>query len=409
MEGNAELKQKAGISALAFTSLGHFLNDGFTFLFPVIADVFSTGSTYGYPPLMITGMLGSFYGASAVFGLFASSNADRGTRIGGIHVGILLISTGITGFGASLISLSLPYYAIIAFSVVMGMGTGFYHPIGAAILQKTYRSEVRGRVLGINGSMGSVGRAVFSLIFLAMAAVITQGNTLIILAGVGLAGSFLIWYGLRKVRAAQPGRKAKTTVNDVINMSIVVLTAVVFTRAIASQGMVAWIPTFLTYSKGVGVGTNLGIVLLIMYGSAIVGQPIFGLLVDRMDKRLLLFTSSIGTAATMFFYMNTTGDLELVFLSLFGFFTFSGFPLTMSLASDYAPRGSSSLTNSVVWGFGSSGGMVLGPVLAGAIILQDYARIPFSFEILIVLSIIVAFAALALPKSGKRTKMPMFG
>ena len=51
----------------------------------------------------------------------------------------------------------------------------------------------------------------------------------------------------------------------------------------------------------------------------------------------------------------------------------------------------------------------MGPVIAGAIILNDYARISLSFEVLIILSVAVAFASLALPKTGKKAKMAMFG
>lgn len=383
------------------------MNDGFTFMFPIIGDIFASGM--GYTPLMLTGMFGAFYGSSTIFGLFASSRADRGSRLGRIHVGILLISAGIAGFGFALFNGGLAYPVILALSVLMGMGIGFYHPIGAAILQKTYRKEIRGRVLGINGSMGALGRATIQLIFLVFAAFIARGTMLMIFAGLGGIASILIWLGLRGIRSTSERPKGRTAVNDVINLSIILLTAVVFTRAIAAQGMVAWIPTFLTYVKGVAISSRLGIVLAIMYGSAVIGQPIFGYLVDKVDKRFLLFVSSMGSGLTMLAYMSTSGTPELVLLSLFGFFTFSGFPLTMSLASDYAPKGSSSLTNSVVWGFGASGGTVLGPVIAGAIILQNYARIPVSFDVLITLSIIVAFSALGLPRVEKKTKMPMFG
>ena len=250
------------LSALTFTSLGHFMNDGFAFIFPVIADILS--KIENYSPLSLTAMFAAFYTSSTLFGLFASRTADRGNKFGNIHMGIFLISIGITGFSITLIYSSLPYIAAL-------------------------------------------------------------------LIGIGLRGT--------TAKKERSGKKA--SVNDVVNLSIILLTAVFFVKSVASQGMVAWIPTFLTYTKGVQIGATLGIVITIMYSSAIIGQPLFGVLVDRVDKRLLLFISSIGTALAMFGYMHTSGVTELVLLSLFRLFTFSGSPLTMSFVSEYGPKAAS--------------------------------------------------------------------
>lgn len=399
--------KKSSYSTLAFTSLGHFMNDGFTFIFPVIADILA--SVNGYSPTLLTILFAAFYSSSTVFGILAGRFSDRGSALGGIHTGIILISLGVAGFSFTLLGQGLSYAVSLASSVVMGMGTGFYHPIGAALLQRSYSRNNIGKVLGVNGSMGSIGRAVFPSLFLGMAYFMSQGDALAVLAFAGMLSAVAIGLGLR--RRAETGTRSgkKGDFRAAVNASIIVLTAVFFIKSVSAQGMVAWIPTFLTYGKGVQIGATLGLVLTIMYSSAIIGQPLFGILVDRIDKRLLLTVSSLGTAGTMFAYMITSGWIEMAMLSLFGFFTFSGFPLTMSLVSDYAPKGGSSLTNSIVWGFGNSGGTILGPIVAGAIILNNYSRIPISFNVMIVLSIIVAFAALALPGTEKKGKMPMFG
>lgn len=399
---------KGNYGPLFFTSLGHFMNDGFMFIFPIIADILA--SLRSYSPTYLTALFVAFYASSTLFGLYASRMADRGSVLGRIQTGVFLISAGVLGFAYVLLSPGVSYAVTLVSSILMGMGTGFYHPIGAAIIQKIYSGRNLGKVLGVNGSMGSIGRAAFPVIFVGLAYVMSHGESLVVLAAIGFASSLFIGLGLKPGRKNGVERKrGGEGIKTVVNFSIIVLTVVFFIRSVSAQGMVAWIPTYLTYSKGVGIGTTLGIVVTIMYSSAIIGQPLFGMLVDRMDKRFLLFLSSLGTALAMYAYMNTSGPLELLFLSLFGFFTFSGFPLTMSLVSDYAPRGPSSLVNSVVWGFGSSGGMILGPLVAGAIILDNYSRIPISFNVMIILSIVVAFLSLALPKTGKKTGMPLFG
>lgn len=394
-------------STLAFTSLGHFMNDGFMFLFPVIADILATLN--GYPPIYLTALFAAFYTSSSMFGLLASRSSDFGSLLGRIHTGIILISAGIGGFAFTLIYPNLPYSVALLSGIVMGMGTGFYHPIGASIIQRTFSRKNLGKALGVNGSMGSIGRAIFPLIFLGMTYYISHGDSLMILASAGIIASIIIAIGLRTSYVGGSGKRQRSSVREAVNTSIIILTAVFFIKSLSAQGMVAWIPTFLTYDKGVNIGATLGIVLTVMYASAIVGQPLFGILVDKIDKRLLLAISSLGTAGAMFAYMHTSGTIEIFMLTLFGFFTFSGFPLTMSLVSDHSPRSGSSFTNSIVWGFGNSGGMILGPVIAGAIILNNYSRIPISFNVMIILSVLVAFIAIALPKAEKKGGMPMFG
>lgn len=397
-------KNKPSISTLFFTSAGHFMNDGFMFLFPVITDILS--KIRDYPPSYLTVLFVAFYSASTFFGLYASRMADKGSILGRIHTGIFLISIGMAGLAYSIL-FSGDYALTVLSSILAGMGSGFYHPIGAAILQRSYPDRMLGKALGINGSMGSIGRAIFPLIFLGLAEIVGHGFSLIIFALAGLVVSAAIGLGLRVENIGT--RKASRGMVDVINYSIVLLTILFFIRSVSAQGMIAWIPTFLTHNKNAGIGVTLGVVLTIMYVAPILSQPLFGILVDRLDKRFLLFLSSAGTAISMYAYISSTGTLELIFLSIFGFFTFSGFPLTMSLVSDYAPKGPSSLTNSIVWGLGSSGGMIAGPLIAGAIILNNYSRITLSFEVMIVLSFIVAILSLFLPKVKKKSKMPLFG
>jgi FSR family fosmidomycin resistance protein-like MFS transporter len=94
----------------------------------------------------------------------------------------------------------------------------------------------------------------------------------------------------------------------------------------------------------------------------------------------------------------------LIVLAIFGFFTFTAFPLLLSLASDYEPEGSSSLGNALVWGIGISGGGVIGPLVTGTLVLNDYAQLGFAFEIMAVAALLSAVGAMLLPKSGISNK-----
>ncbi len=115
-----------------------------------------------------------------------------------------------------------------------------------------------------------------------------------------------------------------------------------------------------------------------MYAGGIAGQPTFGLLADRFDKRLVLALDSLGSAAGIFLFLSTTGHGAGVLLALvvFGLFTFSGFPLLLSLVAGYVPKGSSTTGNALVWGIGSTGGQAVGSLAVS--LLMGIPRAPGS-------------------------------
>ncbi len=176
------------------------------------------------------------------------------------------------------------------------------------------------------------------------------------------------------------------------------LTAVVFIRSMATQGIVGFVPIYMTQLKGAGLGAYLGALVTIMYVPAIFGQPVWGWLTDRYDRRLVLGLSSAAAAVSVLGFLGTAGWLSIVFLAAFGLFTFSGFPLFLSLAAEYVPADARSMGNALVWGGGASGGSVVGPLLVGAILLSDYAQLGLAFAVLAGVALTSAVMTGLLPK-----------
>ncbi|MEM3433012.1 MAG: MFS transporter [Candidatus Methanomethyliaceae archaeon] len=182
-----------------------------------------------------------------------------------------------------------------------------------------------------------------------------------------------------------------------------------FISAFATQGIAAWIPTYLAIQKGLGITAELGIALSGMYLASIVSQPFFGYLVDKFDKRLVLAVSIVGSAMSIIGFLFTTGMLSLIFLGLLRLFTFSGYPIFLSLASDYVPKKASSLSNALVWSLGVNGGGVVGPAVIGFLALSSYVNWSFSFGMTVLAAFLSAIMILLLPKPLKSTKIPKFG
>jgi len=397
-----------------FTSLGHFINDGEGFLVPVIAAALA--AERGLTPLEVTMVFLAFYSSSSILSVYVGNFADITGKPGPIiAVGLTLVSVGFLGFSLSAFYTSglLFLASVIVSAFLAGFGGAFYHPLGASILQSVFQNKSGGKALGINGAVGSVGRALYPSLLVLIAALVTTFDALAILAVVGLFASSAIWVGLRKVPKpvthTKQSTERKTKFSAAFTRGIIALTAVAFVRSFAVIGVNSWIPTFISIQRGVGITNLLGITLTTMYASAIIGQPLFGALVDRFDKRLILGLSSVGSGLSIIGYLSVTGILEIALLSLFGFFAFSAFPLVFSLASDYAPEGSSSLANALAWGLGVTGGGAVGPIVTGAIIGNDYAHLGFAFEIMVVVVLISAFMTALIPKAQKSTKVALFG
>jgi MFS transporter, FSR family, fosmidomycin resistance protein len=376
--------------ALASTSLGHLINDGWSMFVPLMADIIVNEKQT--PLIVVTLISISFYSSSALLNFFIGHLADRKGRQGTVMAtGIALISLAFLGFALALSfpSNSLLYFFVTAMAILAGLGSACYHPIAAAILQTSFGPGDSGKAMGLNGAFGQIGSAVFPPLFFALAIFVDQRNALALMTVLGLLGAVAIWRGLRAykvVRDSADGERRRGA-KDALTKGILVLTIITAVRSIANTGVSTWLPTYITFVKGEGVGSLLGFTLAAMYLGAIPGQLVFGTLVERLDKRYVLGASSAGAALAVLGYVFTGGYLALAFITLFGFFSFSSFPTLLSLASDYVPRSSWVAANGFVWGLGIMGGNVIGPALTQIIIGEDYSRLSFAFIVLAAIGI----------------------
>jgi MFS transporter, FSR family, fosmidomycin resistance protein len=392
--------------ALLFTSVGHFINDGSVFFVPLIVDLLL--ALKGITPLEVSVLLSVFYLVSTVASVAVGKLADKtGKPAGLMALGIACLGLGLVGFDLIILYSSGGEFFVFALlcDLVMGVGSSFYHPLGGSILQTAFGHEKSGRALGLNGSMGSVGRALYPSLFYVAAAAFNKPGSLGFFGLVGLGSAVLIWTGIGQAEASKPtGRAEGPSVRSSLTRPMLVLLGVSFIRSAALFGITAYIPIFLSTQRNLGTGPLLFLSLTAFYASAILGQPLFGLLVERIDHRSVLAISSLGAAASMVGYVNSGGVEGIIMLSLFGFFTYTGFPLLMSLAADYATENASNLGNSLVWGLGANGGNSIGPVLVYALSLNDYSRLGGSFEVMAALAVASAMGAFLIPKPSYKRR-----
>ncbi len=406
---------RSGRSALVLglSSLAHFVNDGTSFFVPVIAALL--GPLRGFPPVEVTALFVVYYVTSSILGLFIGWWADRhGRPVALMGVGIGLLAVGLLGFYLVLsgVAGSLGFPVALAAGAITGFATSFYHPLGASLIQRAFGADRRGAALGINGAFGSLGRALYPFLFFLTTLALVTSDSLLLFAAIGLVSAILIQWGTRSVspRESTGSPPAAGGARDALTPGIVRLTALSFLRSMASQGVAVWIPTYLTVSRGAGAGGELGLAVTVMYVGGILGQPFFGVAASRFDRRLLIGISSAGSALATFGYLFSGGVEAEVLLFLLGFFTFSAFPLLMTLSADYSPSGSSSFANALVFGLGSGGGGTVGPLVVGGIVAAGYGLLPLGFEVMAVLGLVAACLVVLLPRGGQTRRAPvLFG
>ncbi len=398
---------------LRATSLAHFVNDGTTFFVPVIAALLT--SQHGFSPVGIAVLFVIFYTSSSFLSLYVGHLGDRsGSAATLIAVGLGFLGLGLLGFyGAlNLLGGAAAFAVAVISALTIGFGSSFYHPLGASMLQHTYDATTRGKALGVNGAFGSLGRTLYPFIFALLSLTLFSTSSLLIFVVLGWASALGVWQaiGRTRTREDEPGPVPPTSMRNAITRGIVILAVVAFLRSVATQGIVAWIPTYLSIQRGAGTGAELGLAVTVLFVGGILGQPFFGLLADRVDPRYLLAASSVGASLATWGYLAVSGSLGSAMLFLIGFFTFSAFPILMSLSSGFVGRRSSSLGNAVVFGLGSGGGMAVGPLVVGLIASGGYSQLSVGFDAMIVLGLIAAVAVLAIPKPGGGAgHVPLFG
>ena len=385
--------------ALVFTSIGHFVNDGSSFFVPLIVDLLAASK--GFAPAEVAALLSVYYALSTLSSVYIGYVARKSGETGKlVAVGIALLGAGLVGFDVALsyaVGFALLLLAI-GLSALMGFGSAFYHPLGAAILQNSFGNATGGRALGENGALGSIGRALYPSLFFLVAVALTQAGAMAVLGGIALISAVVIWFGLGVFKSPRK-EAASGDWSGLLSPTVIGLSVLTFLRTASMFGVATWIPEYLTFNEGFGVGTSLGFLLTAMFAAAIVGQPLFGVLLDRFDRRLIFLVSSVGAGLTAGALTYLGGAAGIVMLILFGFFVYTGFPVLLSLASDYIPKGNEVMGNAVVWGLGQTGGNAAGALIIGAIVLNDYARLGLAFQAMVVVAVVSAFFVMLIPRS----------
>jgi len=404
--------------ALILTSLTHFVNDGVSMvplsIFPLLLTLFRLAA----PEL---GVVAAMWNITSVIGSPAVGHlSDRFRRNGALLVaGLVMMAAGVVGTGwsvatdtvRSLLPLDV-YPALVLFAAIGGLGSAVSHPIGGTVLSQAYPPSKTGKALGLNGAAGSLGRALYPSIVVILITALNLPYGVIALGFLGLVPAALI--GLLPFdaegrisgasgsvepldRENDPAKDTPLDRSAVIN--VLVLTIIGVIRGTFGQGVMAFLSVFIVQVQQYSFSFGVGVIMMIAIVLGVPGQIVFGQFSDK-HRIASLAVNTAGQSLAIILYLYTLSNpiVAVTCLALFGFFTYSSYPVFLSAVSDSVPPRFLSLSNAIVWGVGLLGGNSIGPLVVGLAVGNNLSLLPTVFLVLAVVSGLSTVLVVFLPR-----------
>jgi MFS family permease len=351
---------------LAMTSLAHFINDGCGIAYATSYPIYINRG-YSYIDVSIASAL--YLGTSAISSIAVGRIGDsirRPAILLGFGVALWSIAIFILGYSIMAIDTRRSLELLLISALVGGVASSIYHPIGASIVSR-YFIEDLGLALGINGSMGALGRSSYPIIITLLLSITPAG--LLPLAIASLVASISIIASIGGITQNTGSRYRTVSISREIALPIALLTVIAMMRGILSQGVITYLSTFINQKMGISYGVEVGLLTSLALAGSIVSQPFLGVLSDRLGRgRSMILTTIMGSVSIYgFLELYRYSLASYIFLFLFGVFAFEAFTLLLSFVSDIMPERYVSTANSIVWGLGLSAGGSIGPVIVGLI------------------------------------------
>lgn len=368
------------------------------------------------------GVVASMWSITSVIGSPAVGHlSDRFRRNSALLVaGLLMMAVGVIGTGWSvttgLIRSFLPfdlYAALIFFAAIGGLGSTVCHPIGGTILSQAYPPSKTGKALGLNGAVGSLGRALYPTIVVVLITTLNLPFGVIALGILGLIPAALIGlFPFERARWNTPTASSSTKspvpenkpesaspLNRSAAINVLVLTTIAVIRGTFGQGVVAFLSLFIVQVQQYSFSFGVGVILMIAIVLGVPGQIIFGQFSDK-HRVASLAVNTLGQSLAIILYLFTLSNpiMAVTCLALFGFFTYSCYPVFLSAVSDSVPARFLSLSNAIVWGVGVLGGNSIGPLIVGLAVGSNLSLLPTVYLVLAIVSGLSTALVVLLPR-----------
>lgn len=376
-------------------SLGHFCTDfiqgALPALLPFLKDRFDLSYAVAGMLLMAAHLTSSV--VQPFFGYFT----DRRPFPLLLPLGLLVSAAGL-----ALVPFSPSMPWLLAFVVIMGLGTAAYHPEGfkatACIVSEKRATGMSLFSLGGNLGIALGGPAAIWLVSRHG----LRGSTAVILPAVVTAVLFL--QALPAIRrkvddAAASGRRSAAAGPERPWYTVSLLLLIVVLRSWTHLGLSTYIP-FIYRAELASDPGYVATLLLVFLGAGTVGTVVGGPLADRVGHRRFLFVSTALTIPLIYLFLHSSGWAVFATAALTGGTIISTFSVSIVMAQELFP-GRLATASGAVAGFAIGTGGI-GVTLLGAV--ADRHGIPAAMFLVNVFPAAGALLALLLPIPWKSSR-----
>jgi FSR family fosmidomycin resistance protein-like MFS transporter len=259
------------------TFMGHFSNDGLILMLPLLIPFIARDFNLSYTQIgFLGGSLVLTMGIGQIFAGFISDFSR--VKWPFLFLGLIILSLSL--FAMSFCS---SYNCLILFNLLAGIGASFYHPCGIALLVKSMKGSIKGKILGIHGVGGCIGILVYPVLAGVILSKWGWEQALFILPLTGIVSAFLFFLVKEEPFYA---KREKTTL---IKRSSIVMILLFGCMAMFFRGLVTFLPVQLD-EIGYSAASVTAVVTL-FYGTGVVGELSAGFLTDVYSRKIILVTS----------------------------------------------------------------------------------------------------------------------
>jgi len=290
--------------------------------------------------------------AQPVFGYFTDRwDARRVAALGVLWLGLWMGLVGLAG----------NYWLLLGIVALAGLGSAAFHPAGAAVVSKATRGY-RGLSISFFSVGGNLGSALSPVLMAVGLAAFGLTGTTILLPLALLAGG-LLFFGLGREDAGEQAahRKSQTDAAQGFLTGLVLLTVAVMARSWFQFSFASYLPVWLE-SQGRTVAEGAQMLFLLSFCIGL-GSLAGGTLSDWVGRWQVLLVCLALLSPLYWFYLNSSGLTQMVFLGGMGFCLGCTFPTAVVLAQEVWPRGlalASGLVMGLGWWPGGLGASVTG-------------------------------------------------